>query len=175
MISLEKDGLKLRALEPEDLSLLLRWENNPHFWTASHQRAPYSEYLLKNYLQEAGQTPFESGQLRLVITVNEKSIGLVDCFDFDPDHQRAGIGILIGESQAQGQGYAQKSLRLFLEYLFPNLNLHQVYAGIAANNQASLQLFEKCGFKKYGHRKQWYRQGDSFIDEYLFQLLKADL
>lgn len=175
MIELHKDEIHLRPLEPEDLSLLLAWENDPTFWSASQQRMPHSQYLLKQYLKEAGESPYQSGQLRLVICLGDESIGLVDCFDFDADHLRAGIGILIGKQRESGKGYAQKALKLFIDYLFQSFNLKQVYAGIAVNNKASLALFEKVGFKKYGERKQWYREGDSFVDECLFQLLKEDL
>lgn len=174
-MKLEDGTIRLRALEPDDLSLLLDWENNPAFWTYSQQKVPYSEYLLKEYLKEAGKDLFEAGQLRLVICQNETAIGLVDLFDFDPDHQRAGVGIIIGSSQYRGQGFAQRALQLFLKYAFPAYNLKQVYAGMASDNQASLGLFEACGFKKYGTRKAWYRRGDEFVDEHCLQLLKEDL
>lgn len=175
MISLEQNEIHLRALEPEDLSLLIAWENNPAFWTAAQQKIPYSEYLIKEYLKQAGQSPYESGQLRLVICKGEQSIGLIDCFDFDAHHQRAGIGILIAKSEESGKGYAQTALKIFAKYLFDNFNLIQLYAGIAAGNEASIRLFQNCGFVQYGLRKDWYRQGETFVDEHLFQLLKKDL
>ena len=172
---LEQDGLKIRALEPEDLSHLLKWENDPAYWTFSQQRIPYSEYLLKEYLKEAGKDLFEAGQLRMVICYEDQGIGLVDLFDFDPDHQRAGIGILIGAADYQGQGLAKKALKLFLSYAFPNFNLQQVYAQVVPDNEASIQLFRACGFQEAGVLKNWFRQGDRFLDAIQFQFLKTDL
>ncbi len=174
-MKLAEGNIRLRALEPHDLNHLLAWENNPAYWTYSQQRIPYSEYLLKQYLDEAGKDLFEVGQLRFMICCNEDPIGLVDLFDFDPDHQRAAVGILIGSPNYRGQGIAKKSLQLFLEYAFPAFNLRQVYVGVASTNSASLGLFESCGFVHCGTRKGWYRDGDQFIDEHFLQLLKEDL
>lgn len=174
MIKLEKDDIQLRALEPDDLSYLLEWENDPLYWTFSQQRIPYSEYLMRAYLKEAGQDLFEAGQLRLMLCFEGKPIGLVDLFDFDADHQRAALGILIGAKQYRGKGLAKKGLLLFLDYAFPSFNLKQVYVGVASTNKASLGLFEACGFKQYGLRKAWYRQGEDFVDEHCLQLLKED-
>lgn len=174
MIKLSTGDLRLRALEPEDLSLLIAWENNPEYWTAAQQTAPHSEYLLKEYLKEAGADPFISQQLRLVVCHGDQSIGLVDCFDLDPHHRRAGVGILIGKEH-QGKGHAQVALQLFVDYLFKAYNLQQVYVGIAANNPASLELFKKVGFREYGQRKDWYLREGEWITEVLFQLRKEDL
>jgi len=173
MIKLQKEDISLRALEPEDLSLLLAWENNPEFWTSSQQRAPYSEYLMKQYLLEVGKSPYEVGQLRMMICYKNQSIGLADFFDFDVDHRRGALGILIGAETNRGKGLAESALNLFIDYLFTAFDLQQLHVSIADGNVASLRLFEKCGFEKCGLRKQWYRQGDSFIDEHLLQLLKG--
>ncbi len=174
-MKLEDGKLKLRALEPSDLSYLVAWENNPAYWTYSQQKVPYSEYLLKEYINEAGKDLFEVGQLRLMICFEDNAIGLIDLFDFSADHQRAALGILIGSENYRGQGLAKKAMLLFLNYAFPTFNLKQVYAGISHNNHASLGLFEACGFKSCGLRKAWYREGSNFIDEHCLQLLKEDL
>lgn len=175
MIKLQEGAVRLRALEPDDLSLLLQWENDPQNWTVSQQRTLYSEFLMKQYLLEAGRDPWEVRQLRLIIMHEEQSIGLLDFFDFEPDNNRGAIGVLIGSKAERGKGIGSTALRLFINYLFPTFQLHQVYADISANNEASLRLFRQCGFKDSGVRKQWYRKGDQFEDAHCLQLLKADL
>lgn len=175
MIKLSTDNISLRALEPEDLSLLLAWENNPKYWTYSQQRVLYSEFLMKQYLLEAGRDPWEVRQLRLMIMKDGQSIGLLDFFDFEPEHNRGAIGVLIGAEAERGKGIASKALKLFLDYLFPSFQLEQVYAEIASNNDCSLRLFESCGFVETGIRKKWYREGDQFLDAHCLQFFKKDL
>jgi len=170
MIKLQDQELSLRALEPDDLSLLLAWENNPDLWTVSHQRAPYSSYLMHQYLQESGRDVWEVKQLRLMICVGKESIGLADFYDFEPDHKRGSIGILLGAKNQHGKGYASRALGIFIDYLFPTYDLHQIYAEVGANNIASQRLFQNCGFEQTEIRKQWYRHGDQFEDAVCFQI-----
>ena len=96
---------------------------------------------------------------------------MIDLFDFDPYHQRAGVGIII-HSKYREKGYAYEALSIFLEYCFNNLALNQLYANIMDSNEASKQLFEKAGFKPVGIKRAWIKTKDGFQDEVLYQRLK---
>lgn len=111
MHTLTGTHIKLRALEPEDLEFLFQIENNESFWEVSHTQAPFSKFLLKQYLENAHLDIFEAKQLRLVIDEKStgKSIGMIDLFDFNPQHKRAGIGILI-HPDFQQKGFASEAL-----------------------------------------------------------------
>ena len=148
--------ITLRALEPEDLDFLFFTENNSDFWEVSSTQTPFSKFILKKYLANAQQDIYEARQLRLVImnTVNNDIIGLVDLFDFNPQHRRAGVGILILK-EYQNKGFASEALKMITEYAFSSLNLHQVYANIPADNKNSITLFEKINFVKIGSQKDW--------------------
>jgi diamine N-acetyltransferase len=173
MESLKDNHIRLRALEPEDLHLLQRWENNETWWEHGNIHRPFSRYILSEYLQQAHQDIFQAGQMRLVIQLLDgPAIGLIDFFDFDAFHQRTGIGILIGDDRHRGKGLAHKALGLACDYGFQHLGLRQIHCTIASDNQASKKLFVKSGFKYCGTRKDWIRRGDDFIDEELYQLMK---
>ena len=94
---LENDIIKLRALETSDLDLLFSVENNTQFWEISNTLVPYSKEILSQYLKNAHLDIFEVKQLRLVITLKKDDtvLGLIDLFDFNPHHKKAGVGILI--------------------------------------------------------------------------------
>jgi len=163
----------LRALEPEDLEFLYTIENNESFWEISHTQTPFSKYLLKQYLENAHLDIFEAKQLRLLIEEKstKRQIGLIDLFDFNPQHKRAGIGILI-HPDFQKNGFAFEALSILIDYAFKYLNLHQLYANITANNSKSISLFTKHKFKKVGIKKDWILSEGKFKDEILFQLIK---
>jgi diamine N-acetyltransferase len=97
MITLKGKNIQLRALEPEDLQFLFDTENDESFWEVSNTQTPFSKSLLKQYLENAHLDIFEAKQLRLIIqeNSNKKPVGIIDLFDFNPQHKRAGIGILI--------------------------------------------------------------------------------
>ena len=172
MNTLKGKHINLRAIEPLDLEFLFQIENNEAYWEISHTQTPFSKFLLKQYLENAHLDIYEAKQLRLVIYLQSTNtpIGLIDLFDFNAQHRRAGIGILI-DPNSQGQGYATEALDLLIKYSFKHLNLHQLYANITSDNTNSLTLFKKLGFKEVGTKQDWILSDDTYKHEILFQLI----
>ena len=170
---LKNDLVKLRALEPEDIDILYSWENDMKIWNVSDTLTPFSKYILNKYIENSHLDIFQLKELRLVIEEikTKKPIGLIDLFDFDPYHSRAGVGILIYHDEKRQTGFATSALDLFIEYSFNTLGLHQLYCNIGANNKASLKLFSNFGFDIIGTKKDWRKTLDGWEDEYVFQLI----
>ena len=174
MLSLQGKQINLRALEPEDLELLFNIENNREFWEISSTVTPYSKYILKQYLENSHRDIYEVKQLRLVICKGEdnRPMGLIDLFDFEPKHKRAAIGILIQNEGDRGKGYGAEALEILCEYCFNQLDFHQLYANVGAENVPSQGLFEKAGFSLVGSKKDWNLVNGKFRDELLYQLIQ---
>ncbi|MFS4417166.1 GNAT family N-acetyltransferase [Maribacter sp. 2307ULW6-5] len=177
MVKLQGDAVFLRALEQEDLDFLYQLENNAAVWEISGTLTPYSKNVLQLYLDNAYRDIFDVKQLRLVICdkTDARSIGLVDLFDFDPQHRRAGLGIVILEEADRGLGHGKEAIGLLCTYAFGHLGLRQVYANILAKNKGSIKLFRKLGFEEVGVKKDWIRQGNGFYDEVMFQKINRDV
>lgn len=171
MIYLENEKIRLRALEPEDLEFLYKWENNSKFWQEGNNMNPYSKYTLKCYIENS-QSIYEQKQLRLMIEEKEfsQTVGCVDLFDFDTHNLKVGIGILVDE-EFSNNGFATQAINLTCEYIFNLLHLHQVYCHIASNNYASIKVFEKSGFKKKGILTDWLLIENRFTDTYIYSRL----
>jgi diamine N-acetyltransferase len=174
MNTLFGNTITLRALEPEDLQFLFDTENDESFWEVSQTQTPFSKFLLKQYLENAHLDIFEAKQLRLVIqeNSNNKPVGMIDLFDFNPQHKRAGIGILIHQKY-QKNGFASEALQLLIKYSFTHLDLHQLYANITSDNSKSISLFKKHQFTEIGMKKDWTFSNGIFKDELLFQIINA--
>lgn len=172
--TLEGEKIFLRALEPMDLDYLYKVENNESIWEVSNTHAPFSRFILSQYLENAHLDIYEAKQLRMVICENEtkEPIGFVDLFDFEPRHFRVGIGIVIDEEKDRQKGYASEAIKLCVGYAFTHANVHQVHATITEDNMASIKLFEKAGFTKSGVKKDWIFQQGEFKDEFIYQLIK---
>lgn len=163
----------LRAIEPEDIDLLYQWENNMELWVISDTLKPFSRNQLKQYIKGINLDIYQSKELRLMIETTDENpllIGMIDLFDFDPYHSRAGVGIMLNK-QFEGKGYASEALQLFIDYCFNTLAIHQLYCSIMLNNEQSIRLFESKGFVKTGVRKQWRKVGRNFVDEAFYQLI----
>lgn len=167
---LSTERIRLRALEPEDLDCLYRWENDDRLWAFGSTLTPFSRYVLRQYIENSMQDLYEAKQLRLVIveTATNTPIGTIDLYDFDPFHLRAGIGILI-DSEYQKQGFAGEALELIKGYAFKFLKMNQLYAFIPAMNIASQHLFRRCGFTESGLLRKWNKASEGLDDVYVYQ------
>lgn len=165
--------ISLRVPEPEDLDILYLWENNPDIWRVSGTLVPFSRFILKQYLDNAGKDIFETRQLRMIIQLNQgkRPVGAIDLFDFEPLHHRAGVGILIADPSDRRKGYARESLETFLEYGHHVIHLHQIYCNIASGNRESIRLFESAGFTPVGEKKEWIHNGSTYESEWLYQYI----
>jgi diamine N-acetyltransferase len=172
MANLIGKNISLRALEPEDIDFLFLTENNELFWEVSSTQVPFSKYLLKQYINNAHQDIYEAKQYRFIICNTENvPIGMIDLFDFNPQHNRVGIGLLI-LPEYQKLGFASEALELVIDYSFLYLNVHQLFANITSDNLKSCALFEKFNFKKIGIKKDWILVNGVYKDEILYQLIK---
>lgn len=173
---LKGEKVYLRALEPSDIELIYKWENDIESWKVSYSIMPYSKFVLEKYLENAHLDIYEVKQLRLMIVKNEnqKSIGTIELFDFDPFHLRAGVGLMIHEHNEQQKGFGHEALKILVDYSFVHLGLHQLFCNIAADNEASLKLFQKLGFEIIGKKKEWIKNmQQGWMDEYMLQLVNS--
>ncbi|HCT31478.1 MAG TPA: GNAT family N-acetyltransferase [Bacteroidales bacterium] len=178
--SLENNIVRLRAPEQSDVDILYVWENNMEIWKVSNTITPFSRFVLKKYIETAHLDIWDTKQLRLIIEAKDQNslmytpVGLIDLFDFDPFHLRAGIGILIANSEFRQKGYASEALKLIRRYSFETLQLHQLYCNISTDNTISLQLFQSVGFEKVGIKKEWIKTINGWQDEIMLQLLNPN-
>ena len=173
MATLIGKNISLRALEPEDLDFLFNAENDESFWKVSSTQIPYSKHILKNYIENAHQDIYEAKQYRFVICdIENTPIGMIDLFEFEPQHNRVGVGLLILPAY-QGKGYASEALSLVIDYTLTHLNVHQLFANITSDNYKSIALFEKFNFKFAGIKKDWIFTDTIYKDEILYQLINS--
>jgi diamine N-acetyltransferase len=170
MISTGNSNIRLRALEPDDVDLLYKWENDPETWKVSNTRMPVSKFLLASYIKSCDKDFWESREMRLIIeSIEGKPLGSLELFDFDPYHMRAGLGIIIFEMSDRRKGLASQALELIMEYACNVLGIYQLYANVAESNQPSIELFKKMGFETVGLKKQWLKIPNGWEGEFLFQ------
>ena len=146
-------------------------------WKVSNTITPFSKYILAKYIENSNLDIWETKQLRLVIEAKTQSslmyvpVGLIDLFDFDPFHLRAGVGILIANKEERNKGYASEALKLLTRYSFETLQLHQLYCNIESTNTISIQLFKSAGFLPVGTKREWLKTLSGYSDELMLQLL----
>jgi diamine N-acetyltransferase len=169
---LSSERIYLRAVEPEDLSVMYDIENDPEMWDISNFVNPYSRYMLKQYIEASQSDVFADKQLRLMIVgrTDNEVIGTIDLSDFVPLHSRAEVGIAI-RKEYRSRGLAGEALSLLCDYSFRFLRLHQLYARVAVSNEHCISLFRSAGFEQTGLLKDWLIDEKGCSDVLLFQLI----
>ncbi len=173
---IKSDSIYLRALEPSDLEVLYSIENDSRIWQISNTNAPYSKEVLSLYLQNAHQDIYTTKQLRLMICMlnTNQPIGTIDLFEFEPMHERVGVGILIFD-EFRNKGFGTQSIQLVKEYVFKTLHLNQIYCNISVSNLTSIELFTKNNFVQIGVKKNWNKiSSTQFEDEIMFQCINGE-
>ena len=162
---------RLRALEPSDVELMYLWENDPEVWRVGGTTSPLSLQRLAQFIEEQSYDLYATKQLRLIIEVEDIAVGTLDIVDFDPQHLRFGIGILVYAPELRRKGYAHAAIEAIKTYARDTLALKQIWASVAADNEASIALFEGCGFELCGRRKAWLRRHDGYTDQLEYQCI----
>ena len=164
------DRIYLRPVEPEDIDIMYEMENDPLMWDISSFTVPYSRYVLRQYIEGSQSDMFADKQLRLMIIRREDNriLGTIDVTDFVPLHSRGAVGIAV-HTDFRREGYASDALNLLCDYAFDFLQIHQLYAHVAIENEASMKLFSSCGFVQCGLLKDWIVTSEGYKDAALMQ------
>lgn len=151
---LEGERIYLREVRPEDANEnYYRWMNDPEIIGALESRFyPNSLEGIKNYVNaQLGNT--ESVLFAIVLKEDDRHIGNIKLGPINWIHRLADIGLMIGEKDCWGKGFATDAIELVTGYAFKTLNLHKVTASCYGSNVGSEKAFLKVGFEKEGVRK----------------------
>lgn len=115
--------------------------------------------------------------LAMISKENDEFVGSVK-INYGTDEgfmtQVADIGIMIGEKDEWGKGFATDAIRATAHYCFKNLSMRKVTAGVMENNKGMIKVFTKLGFKIEANlRKKLLFEGEYF-DHVLFGLFKNE-
>ena len=169
------ERLYLREVGLTDVSeSYRRWMNDPEVTQYTESRFfPHSIDSLREYVSRfAGDR--RNLFLAIVLRAGDRHIGNIKLGPIDWIHRRGDIGILIGEKDCWGQGYATEAIRMLTDYAFHGLNLRRVTAGCYATNLASQKAFLKAGWHQEGVRQGQYFSAGGYVDEVLIAMDRAD-
>lgn len=146
----------LRALEEEDLPLLLEWRNDPKVLRFLDSYEPLSMYNHKRWFNQlqGDATRAYFG----IMAEDGKLAGVIWLKEIDWRVRKAEVGIYLG--RCRGRGLGKEALRTLVKYAFGTLNLNKLWATVFSYNTASQKLFEGIGFRREGLlRQETYREG----------------
>ena len=168
----KNEQLWLRAPEPEDLEFMVNMENLEEMMSVGIATGPYSRYQIKQYIASNENDIYTDRQVRFVVEHSEYgAVGIVDLFSFDPRAGKVEIGLAVAPDRRR-RGIAAGALRQIENYCFGFLNIHQIYAFIAVDNTACIQLFTQHGYVNKGVMTDWLCMGLQYKDVCFMQKIR---
>ena len=177
--SLETPRLILRSFQDSDLEPFLAYRNDPEVsryqgWIMPYLREAAAEFIAEAQLIQPG-TP--GVWMQLALESRETGVLLGDiAFHITKSNPRlAYLGYTLARA-SWGQGYASEAAHTVLDYLFRVLDLHRVVADCDVDNQASIRLLERLGFRREAHYLEsfWLEHENRWGSEYLYALLQRE-
>ena len=162
----------LREIRQDDVTeTYYSWMNDPQVtqYTESHD-CPNSMESLKKYVEEKQENKKEVF-LAIIVKKNNNHIGNIKLGSINWTHRIGDIGILIGEKDYWGKGYATEAIGLIAEYAFAVLGLHKLTAGSISLNEGSVKAFKKNNFEIEGVRKKHAFINGTYVDAILLGLI----
>lgn len=103
-----------------------------------------------------------------------KVIGNCGLHQIDWSNRNAILGIFIGDKNYWGKGFGTDATKTLLGYAFKEAGLHRVELQVFAFNLRAIRVYDKCGFKLEGVRRQaLYREGE-WHDEHIMAILRDE-
>lgn len=174
-VFLEGKNIFLAPLSRDsDLSDYVCWLNDQE--TTRYMESgnfPLSVDALKDYID--GFKSSSDGMLLGIFTKkDQKHIGNITLRQIDWRNSHAEIGVIIGDKDSRGKGYATEAIGLLADHAFNQLNLHKISSGMVKGNEASKKAFEKAGFKVEGVLREHFYLNGEHLDCYQMGLLRSE-
>ena len=150
----EKVGGDLLFLSPvcqEDAPIYTRWMNDPQVTDGlGNTSFVFSLEKEQKFLQEN----MDGYTFAIVRRQDGKLLGNCSIQEVDFMHQRAEVGIFIGDEEDRGKGYGTAALGLLIGYAFDTLHLHSLMLRVFDYNERAIRCYEKLGFRRIGCRRE---------------------
>lgn len=166
----------LRAIEEEELKILLDWRNNPEY------RQYFREYRELNMVQQ--KEWFFSKAIKdnstLMFSIIElktnKIVGACGLCYINWVNGSADLSLYIGENNCyiDDDGFAEESCKLLFKYAFNELRLNRIWTEIYIIDKKKIELYKKLKMNIDGTLRESYFYNGQFIDSYIFSILKDE-
>ncbi len=142
--------MRLRPPEERDLTLFVRWFNDPEvrYWLSTSDGPELTLESEREWYEEMRADP--TRVVWCMETAEGEPIGNLGLHAIDEGRGQATLGISIGEKGRWGRGYGTDGIRQALRYGFEELGLRRIDLEVDEDNLRGIRCYEKCGFVREG-------------------------
>lgn len=164
----------IRKLERKDITALFSYRSLPEVYKYQSWQpktlADAEAFVEKNLLS-IENTP--DTWLQLAICLRDGSmIGDIG-IHFLEDNDQVELGYTLSP-EYQGKGYAIESIRALIDHIFADLHKHRIEASVDPENERSIVLLERLGFRKEAHFLESFRVDGGWKDDCRYGILRKE-
>jgi [ribosomal protein S5]-alanine N-acetyltransferase len=104
----------------------------------------------------------------------KKIIGTYGFWRLVRQHNYAEIGFSL-LSEYWGKGFMTETFKTLVEFGFNKMQLHRLEANVNPQNENSIKILERVGFRKEAHFRENYLFNNNFTDSAIYCLLETDI
>lgn len=161
---LESERLLLKRLSMTHCTEeYVAWLNNPQVYQFLETGGNYTLADLRNYLASVEARP-DMLFWAIHIKSNNVHIGNVKIDPINKKHGLGEYGILMGNPEEWGKGYAKEASLSIINYCFKIVNLRKITLGVVEKNVAAIKLYESLGFEVEGVYKKHGLYNNEYLD-----------
>ncbi|MQA23631.1 GNAT family N-acetyltransferase [Rugamonas rivuli] len=162
----------VRHLLTADLNTFIALVNDlpsrgDHF--SSHFKSP--EAMRKEFAQNSFVT--DDSELFVIEDSLHHIVGVITHFKSRTPTTRE-IGYRLFDAKLAGRGYVTEACRLLVDHLFKAYQYHRLELLSAPENEASVRIAQKCGFRTEGTLRQSFFINGRYQDVQVFSLLRPE-
>ena len=175
MLEISSKRLDYRLLSEDDVTQnYVDWLNDPK--VNRYLETRHTHQTKKNCLSYVAEMITSPTNYLFGIYLREtgKHIGNVKLDIAYPKHQRAELGLFIGEKNYWGKGLATETIQAITSWGFNNINLEKIDAGCYEENLASLRAFLKSGYQVEGFYRKSILFDERRIGSFRMSALKNE-
>ena len=107
----------------------------------------------------------------LICNNKDEIIGEIVLMDIDEEYKSCSYRIALFSKKYFNKGIGYKATKEVLNYAFNNLGLHRVELEVFDYNPRAKAMYEKCGFKEEGIKRDALFINNEFQDIYIMSIL----
>lgn len=145
-VILESNRLKFEPLSLKHFSTsYLNWLNDESVNRYLESGGDYTKEKLIGFLKEQEQKDILFWAIH--IKASGKHIGNIKIDPINKDNNSGEYGILMGDKEEWGKGYAKEASLTIMDYCFNVIQLDKITLGVIDKNTSALNLYKALGFK----------------------------
>jgi RimJ/RimL family protein N-acetyltransferase len=170
------DGvIRLEPIGDEHLAGLAALGQDPDVARNTRVPEPWQEGFERTWVEayEVGRRDGTRDGFAVVDVETGDFLGLAGLVSIEPAAKQGEIGYALAP-EARGRGIATRALRLVTRYALDEVALERVHLDIATDNEASMRVAERCGYRREGVLRSLYMKPGRRQDFVVYSLLPSD-